>query len=249
MNIYRTRFKKDIVAEFVEPVKSSNKVMIFCGGMPSYPNREKYKKIYEYFSKRGYWCITPRYRGSWESDGLMFKKSPHLDILDVIDEIERGFVELWEGKKFKIKNPEVYLLGSSFGGPATLLCSSDKRVKKVICFSPVIDWREMKETIEPIPKMEVFVKEAFGMGYRIVKGGWNKIEKGLIYNPTTKLSKIDGKKCLIIHAKDDTVVTLKPLKLFIEKTNSKLILVPKGGHLGIAMLERRFKSMCIKFLD
>ena len=247
-NLSRTRFKKEIVSEFLAPKKPSNKVAIFLSGMPGYPNKEKYTELMKYFSKKGYWCFLPRYRGSWESDGKMFEKSPHLDVIDLINELPKGFTDLFTDKKHFIKNPEVYLFGSSFGGPAALLSSNHKNVKKVTTFSPVLDWRLENETVEPISLLEKNVKVAFGMWYRVAKNGWKKIEKGEIYNPATELEKIDGSKCLIICAKDDDVVSMKPLKPFIEQTKIKLHLVKTGGHLGMAALEKKFHKICMNFL-
>ncbi len=246
--LFRTRFKKEIISEFLPSAKGSNKVMIFCSGMPSYPDRDKYTALADFFSKKGYWCFIPRYRGSWESGGKLFNRSPHIDITDLIDELSKGFEDLWSGKKYSVKDPEVYLFGSSFGGPAVLLSSKHPSVKKAIVFSPLLDWRLENDTVEPLPKLEEFVSKAFGNGYRIVKNGWKKVGKGLIYNPATELEKIDGRKCLIFHAKDDDVVAFKALRPFVEKTGTKLYLYRKGGHLGMAILEKKFYKKCIDFI-
>jgi esterase/lipase len=248
--LFRTRFKREIICEFLPPKKTgSHKVVIFCAGMPTYPGKGGYEALALHFSQKGYWCFIPRYRGSWESEGKMFKDSPEKDIRDVIEGISKVFTETWGGKKFVVEQPEIYMFGSSFGGPAVLLNSTHKLVKKVICFSPVIDWRTMDKTIEPIPKMSTFVKEAFGMGYRIVKNGWKKIEQGKFYNPATELKKIDASKCLIFHAKDDDVVLLNPLVDFANRTNVKTHIVKTGGHLGMAILEKRFYKKALRFLS
>ena len=246
MYLLRTKFKGEIISEFLPPAKPSNKVMIFCTGMPGYPSKSQI--LCEFFSKKGYWCFVPRYRGSWESGGKMFAKSPHLDILDIINELSKGFTEFYGGKNFKINNPEVYLVCSSFGGPAGILLSKDSRVKKVICFSPVLDWREEKDSSEPISELSKFIEKGFGFGYRIAKGGWKKIEKGEMYNPATELEKIDGKKVLIFHAKDDGVVSLKAVIPFKKASGVELKLYARGGHLGMAILEKRFHKLCMKFL-
>ncbi|MEI8337541.1 MAG: hypothetical protein WCF92_00140 [bacterium] len=246
--LLRAKFKKEIISEFLVPKKPSSKVVIFLCGMPTYPSKEKYLALSNFFSNKGYWCFVPRYRGTWESEGKLFAKSPHLDVVDLINELSKGFSDLWSGEKYKIENPEVVLIGSSFGGPAALLSSKNPNVKKVITFSSVLDWRYENETVEPVPKLSKFVGEAFGNGYRIAKDGWKKIEKGEIYNPATELEKIDGSKCLVIHAQDDEVVSIKPLKPFIIKTGAKLNLVKKGGHLGMAILEKRFYKKCMEFI-
>lgn len=244
----RTKFKGEIVSEFLLPVKATNKTIIFCSGMPGYPNKEKFLKLCTFFTDLGYNCFVPRYRGSWESAGEMFKNSPEDDVKDVISALSEGFVDLWEGKKYKIVKPEAYLVGASFGGPAVLLNSKDKRVKKVIAFCPVLDWRAEEGTSEPIEKLAPFVKEAFGLGYRIAKNGWKKIQKGLIYNPFTETEKIDGKKCLLIQTKDDDVVSIVPVKEFVEKTKVNFLEVKTGGHLGIEILDKKFQKKCLEFL-
>ncbi|HEY4512505.1 MAG TPA: alpha/beta hydrolase [Candidatus Paceibacterota bacterium] len=245
MEIYRTKFKGEIISEFSVPAKKSNKVMILCSGMPSVPKKQD---VMEFFAKRGYWVFLPRYRGSWESEGVMFKYSPTKDIRDIISELPKGFKEFWGNKNFKIGNPKVYLIGSSFGGPAALLNSKLKEVKKVICFSPVIDWQDQKNTTESIERLAPFLKKAFGRAYVIAKDGWKKIKQGKLYNPSTETEKVDGSKCLIFHAKDDDIVLWKPLKPFIGKTGAKLMLAKIGGHLGMAILEKRFYKKCMQFL-
>lgn len=201
---------------------------ILCFGMPGMP---KNKELMTFFSKKGFWVFLPRYRGSWESGGEFLEQSPHEDIVDVILGLRTGFQDFWSGKKHKIKNPEVYLFGSSFGGPAAILASSHPLVKYVVCSCPVIDWKSPSKE-EPLNKLGKFVREAFGEGYRFPMKNWNKLSTGKFYNPIAKASEISGKKLLLIHAKDDRVVSFKPTVKFAKLTDSKLILLPKGGHIG-----------------
>ena len=226
VEILRTIFKKEIVTEFLVPSNKTNKVIIFCAGMPGYPN---HKDTLEFYSKKGYWVFLPRYRGSWESKGQFFKKSPHLDVLDIINQLSECFVDLWGNKKYSIKNPEVYLIGWSFGGPAVILASKNDRVKKVVAISPLIDWTVDSKT-EPNEKFGKFIESAFGEGYRFASKDWDNLIKGKFYNPITELEKVDGNKIWIIHSKDDDIVPYRPSEKFSKLTNSKLTLFSKGGH-------------------
>lgn len=248
MLVNRTKFRNEIITEFVVPEKKTNKVVIMCGGMPSYPAKQKYEKAFTFWLSHGFAVFVPRYRGSWESGGEMFASSPEQDIKDVIDGLEAGFQDIWSKKTYTIKNPKVILIGSSFGGPAALLNSKDKRVSKVVAISPVIDWTTMDETVENFEVFIPFVKEAFGQGYRIAKNGWQKIMKGDFYNPATALEKIDIKKCLVLHAEDDDVISLSATKKFISNSAIKAILAKTGGH-GLDMFERRFKQKVLTFLN
>lgn len=233
MQISRTRFKKEIISEFLAPIKSSKKVIILCGGMPSYPGKKN--ELMEFLSKNGYWVFLPRYRGSWESDGSFLRISPHQDVFDIIDELPRGFHDLWSNKKYKIKNPQIYLIGSSFGGPAVILASKDKRVKKAVAFSPVINWG-VESKIEPIDWLGEFTKIAFGNGYRFTIKNWNKLKSGKFYNPINEIEDVDAKKLFIIHAKDDKVVYSNPSEDFAKQTDCKFLLLKNGGHLSLSNL-------------
>jgi alpha-beta hydrolase superfamily lysophospholipase len=237
MHILRTRIKKDIVCEFLPPVKRlvtrhrsriHNKVIILCGGMPSYPGKSA---VPEFLSKKGYWTFVPRYRGTWESSGSFLKRSPHRDVLDVIDQLPRGFKDLWSGKTYKIKRAEIYLIGSSFGGAAAILASRDPRVRKAVALSPVTDWRVSSKT-ESVEKLMASTQTMFGDTYRGTKKNWNKLRGGVFYNPAHEIASIDGRKLLVIHAKDDKVVYAKTSIAFTRAAGAKLILLAHGGHFG-----------------
>jgi alpha-beta hydrolase superfamily lysophospholipase len=229
-HILRTRFKKDIVCEFLPPAKPSRTVIIVCGGMPGYPGKTA---VPEFLSKKGYWVFVPRYRGSWESGGSFLKISPHRDVLDIIDELPRGFRDLWSGKTHRIVRPEVYLIGASFGGAAVILASHDPRVLRAVAFSPVTDWRA-ETRMEPIEKMGAFARAAFGNAYRGTARDWNKLRTGKFYNPAHEAASIDGAKLLIFHAKDDKIVYARTSAVFARSTGAKLALLPHGGHLSLS---------------
>lgn len=215
-------------------MRRSNKVVILCGGMPGYPAR---KELMFFLAEKGFWVFSPRYRGSWESDGSFLKKSPHLDVIDVIDSLSSGFTDLWSNRKYKIKDPKVYLIGSSFGGPAAILASKDTRIKKVTALSPVVDWK-VKSRIEPIDWLGKFTRIAFGNGYRFKQKDWDRLKGGTFYNPVSELSELDRSKIYIIHAKDDEVVPVKPVIKFAKALGCKMTVLKRGGHLSSSNLLR-----------
>jgi len=233
MHASRTRFKKEIVCEFMAPARKSNRIIILCGGMPGYPGKKE--DLMEFLSKKGYWVFIPRYRGTWESDGKFLKISPEQDVIDVMNGIKKGFTDLWTHASYKLLKPSYYLVGSSFGGPAAILASRDKRVKKAIALSPVIDWIAQGE--KDINEHLKFTKSAFGRAYKIDLKNWNKLKTGRFYNPATETKSIDGKKILIIHPEDDKVVHYSPAVLFALKTKGKIIIPKKGGHLSTSIIQ------------
>ncbi len=243
----RTRFAKEIVCEFMPPERKSNKVAILCAGAPSYPGKRT--DMLHYFAERGYWAFLPRYRGTWESDGVFLAKSPHLDVLAVMDGIEKGFLEFRTNETYKIPKAQFYLIGGSFGGPAVILASMDARVKKAVAISPVIDWGAQEGTDESLEFMERIVPLTFGNGYRGKKPVWTKLGTSDFYSPVHFAKKIDGKKVLIIHARDDTTVSCKPSADFARTTGATYIEARVGGHMGFAAItEPRFRKRVDAFL-
>lgn len=230
MHAYRARLSSGILIEFMPPAvkRKKTRVIIIAKGMPAGPSAGS---AVEYFSKKGFWVITFRYRGSWESEGTFLRYSPDTDIISIIDALPRGLKELWGGKKFTIAPDEIFVAGISFGGAAALLASSDERINKVVVFSPVVDWT-VKSKTEPISQMKRFLREAFGPAYRTTKNAWEKIQSGVFYNPMHRSEAIDGSKILIIHARDDEVTPIAPVRKFAKKTGAKFIEVPTGGHFG-----------------
>jgi alpha-beta hydrolase superfamily lysophospholipase len=226
----RTRIKRDIVCEFLPPAQPSRRVIILCGGVPSYPGK---RDLLKFLSAKGYWAFLPRYRGSWESGGSFLKISPHRDLLDVIDQLPRGFKDLWSGKTYRIARPEIYLLGSSFGGAAVILASRDRRVRRAVAFSPVTDWCAETKA-ESVEKLFQFTRTAFGNGYRGTQRDWNKLKTGVFYNPAHEAASIDGAKLLIFHANDDEIVHAQTSAAFARATGARLVLLPRGGHLSIS---------------
>lgn len=227
MHTKRTRFATDIITEFLPPKRPSNKVVIFCDGLPTMPGN---KKNLLAMRKRGYWGMYPRYRGTWESNGYFLDHDPVDDIRDVVESLNQRFVDYWTGEEFHIENPEIYIVGMSFGGPAALLLSSHPNVKKVVSVCGVVDWTDDSE-VEPLPWLFEKIRDAFGNGYRFKdQQDWKQLAQGNMYQPVAKLADMDATKILQIHAMDDDIVPYKGVHQFHETLGTTLITFHKGGH-------------------
>jgi dipeptidyl aminopeptidase/acylaminoacyl peptidase len=232
--MFRTRFGKDIVAEFQPPLRAGKKqkVIILCDGMPSIPRKQA---LVAFLSRKGYWVIHPRYRGTWESGGEFLQKSPHQDILDVIDELPKGIRDIAFSQRFTVAPDEIFVIGGSFGGAAAILSSLDPRVKKVIANCPVVDWSilpKSEKTETSNPNYAAYIREAFGNAYKLSDRNWKKLSSGKFYNPTHHIEELTASKILMFHAKDDPYVPYVSAERFARRTGAKLKSFERGGHLS-----------------
>jgi len=129
------------------------------------------------------------------------------------------------------------VIGSSFGGPAAILCSMDSRVTKAVAISPVVDWREEeKSPTEPMSMLGRMVKDSFGEAYRFSLDDWDKLARGTFYNPVDHAKDIGSDKIMLLHALDDDVVLYEPTVHFVKDVGCRFFLLKKGGHLGSSSL-------------
>ena len=249
--MFRTRISKDLVVEFLPPAPRSRKekIIVLCDGMPSTPRKQG---LAGFLADKGFWVFYPRYRGAWESGGRFLARSPHEDILDVIEALRAPIVEVTFGKRFRVRAQETFVIGGSFGGAAAILCSLDRRVKKVVANCPVVDWSilshsEHAETSNP--SYVAYIHDAFGSAYRLSDRNWNKLRSGRFYNPAHHINEITPSKVLMFRAKDDPYVPYSSVKRFAEKTGVALKSFPRGGHIGTEYIVRRYWRQIESFFN
>ena len=249
--MFRTRFKKEIVAEFLPPARPSKQqpVIILCDGMPSIPRKQA---LVEYLSTKGYWVFYPRWRGAWESGGQFLEHSPHEDVLDIVSELPKGFQELAFGREFRCSPDKIFVIGGSFGGSAAILSSLDPRITKVIANCPVVDWailrkEQKKETSNP--SYPAYIRAAFGIGYRLSTKNWNKLHGGVFYNPAHHAKDLTASKILMFHAKDDPYIPWKTVDAFARRVGIRLKLLSRGGHLRTESVVQKYWPQINRFFD
>jgi pimeloyl-ACP methyl ester carboxylesterase len=249
--MFRTRFKDEIVAEFLPPSRPRKiqKLIILCDGMPSIPRKQP---LSEFLAARGYWVLYPRYRGAWESDGQFLEKSPHQDILDIIDDLPTEIEERAFGRRFQLSPQQIFVIGGSFGGAAAILASLHPRVQRVIANCPVVDWKilDRSEKLETSNKSySAYIREAFGNGYRLSDANWEKLQGGVFYSPWHHRKEISPPKIMIFHPKDDPHVPYEGSRRFAEFTGVTLKSLRSGGHISTDYIVRRYWMQIKKFFD
>ncbi len=249
--MFRTRFAKDIVTEFLAPARprKRHRVIILCDGMPGIPRKQPFA---EWLAQKGYWVFYPRYRGSWESGGRFLSRSPHEDILDVISSLQEPIREVAFGKTFSVTPDEIFVIGGSFGGTTAILCSLDPRVKRVIANCPVVDWSILRNSLKAEttnPSYVTYLDEAFGHGYRLSEKNWNKLYTGMFFNPVHHVGEIDGSKIWMFQAKDDPSIPWRSVDKFAKKTGAKLTLLALGGHGRTEFIVQKYWPQIRKFFE
>jgi alpha-beta hydrolase superfamily lysophospholipase len=249
--MFRTRFKKEIVAEFLPPAYSGKqqKAIILCDGMPSIPRKQP---LVEFLSGQGYWVFYPRWRGSWESGGQFLERSPHEDILDIVSELPKGIQELAFGREFRCAPGKIFVIGGSFGGAAAILSSLDPRITKVIANCPVVDWailREEQKKETSNRSYPAYIRAAFGNGYRLSAKNWNKLRSGVFYNPSHHLKDLTASKIMMFHAKNDPYIPWKQVDGFARRAGITLKLLSRGGHVKTEHVVRKYWPQIERFFD
>lgn len=249
--MFRTRFCKEIVAEFLPPTRAGKKqkLIILCDGMPSIPRKQS---LSEFLAARGFWVVYPRYRGAWESGGEFLAKSPHEDVLEILNELPGELEDIAFGQRFRLAPDQVFVIGGSFGGAAAILLSLDSRVTRAVANCPVVDW----SILDRAEKAETsrgnyaeYIREAFGHAYRLSDANWSKLYSGTFYNPWQHRSQIDGLKLLISHAKDDPNVPYERTREFAELTGARLKSIRRGGHISTDYVVRKYWAEIKRFLE
>jgi pimeloyl-ACP methyl ester carboxylesterase len=249
--MFRTRFKHQIVAEFLPPSRpgKAQKLIILCDGMPSIPRKQP---LSEFLAAKGFWVIYPRYRGAWESGGEFLASSPHEDILEILDVLPTELEESAFGQRFRLAPDQVFVIGGSFGGAAAILLSLDPRVKRAVANCAVVDWSilddaEKAETSKA--NYAEYIREAFGNAYRLSDVNWNKLRSGTFYNPWHHRNEVTPSKILMFHAKDDPYVPYGGSRRFADSTGVTLKSLQRGGHVSTDYITRKYWAQIKKFFD
>jgi pimeloyl-ACP methyl ester carboxylesterase len=217
--------------------------------MPSIPRKQP---LAEFLAAKGFWVIYPRYRGAWESSGEFLAKSPHEDMLDILDESPKELEEIAFGQRFRLAPDQVFVIGGSFGGAAAILLSLDHRVTRVVANCAVVDWSILDEAEKAETSKSNYadyIRQAFGNGYRLSDTNWRKLRSGTFYNPWHHRNEIDGSKVLMFHAKDDPNVPYERTRQFAELTGAALKSIKKGGHISTDYVVRVYWAQIKKFFD
>lgn len=257
MILYRT-YIGQINCVFTLPANEINnkKLLIFCPGLPGQPENAS---IMEYFAKEGFTTFFIKYTGTWESGGEFLKRSPEVDIREVVSYLtkHKKITELYNSKQIELNFEEIDVFGSSFGGSVALVAGAkDKNIKKIVALAPIINYKlqcknpDFEE--EDLTRLGKFLSKAYGMAYRVSLSDWNKLIDGEIdLNPSDYIFGLKGKNVLLVQGARDKSVSPKRTKDFFdriktEKNDYKLL--EESEHLSFTNLPEDPRRYIAKWL-
>jgi pimeloyl-ACP methyl ester carboxylesterase len=234
MHLFRTQFGQDIIGEFLPPANNHKyaPLIILCDGLPSMPHK---KSLIHHLSHENYFVIHPRYRGTWESGGILFHEPPHNDISIILDSLKTGITNTYTQETHHIIPTDIIIAGASFGGAVALLASLDNRITQCIALSPLIDWTYPNELFS-INDEYRFIQTAFNHAYRYDADVIEKLSSGIFFNPVHHINELQGEKIHIIATENDPITPLPPIHFFAQSIKAQLTTIKKGGHLSLHTL-------------
>ena len=180
-----------------------NKIIVFAHGMDS--SKESYIQEIQYLAKSGYLVLGFDYFGTNESDGVLKGFSNSLYSLDIVINYIKNDDEL--------KNMEIYVIGHSWGGYATLnITKFHNDIKKIIALAPAISFNMMLK--DDKLKMNLLLRLIVLLIEKI------KFGKYYINNTIKNIDKYNG-KIMVIQSEDDPIVSFNSSLNYIKNNTKK----------------------------
>jgi len=232
--IYRSNHN-GIISEFTIPTKKQKGIVILLAGMPSVPRQDK---LLESLAMNGYVAIFPRYRGTWESTGNFLGHSPVIDIEELCKKIlkDKKLTELYAGEKFSLTTNNIIAIGTSFGGTIALCSAKFPFIKKVLAFSPVVNWNNYAgaKTKDEFEHLHKFCNMAFSKAYRFSKIGWKKFQSGKLFNSPVDFDQNDRNKITVISDPEDQVTSIDQIENYTIKNKINFKKINGFGHISFS---------------
>ncbi len=209
--------------------------IILCPGLPGSP---KEQSLLKKLMQEGYNVIYPRYRGTYESDGLFLQTSPADDICNVIRALQdiSEYADCYTETRKQITIENIILLGSSFGGSVAMVCANLLRAS-CLCIAPVTDFANQgshpgEQSIEQLAYFLTKIRHI----YRFAPDGFAYLKANRLLPP---LQSLTLQRAILIHGLTDATVHVSRSEALSRSNNIPLYLIP-GGHLTLSDLSYDF---------
>jgi hypothetical protein len=198
--------------------------VIISPGLPQYI--DKHHSVIKYLSRAGYNIFTPRYIGSWESDGKFSIKNCVETLAQTLELIRLGEgIESYNLAKTSWSNDiPTYLIGFSFGALPVLLLEAD--VKKIlVCPFVSAAYHTGNNSGEDIEHTFEFLFRGYPNVYRL------DVSEIMMELKRVKYPK-ECKNLTIVFGVEDSIIPPAEIDFLIEKYTPKIVSLPIGHSLN-----------------
>jgi len=195
---------------YIPDGKEKFPLLIVCHGFPTSKESSNTTMTYPKLVKSKIAVFAFDFSGHGESKGRL----EDVTLSQAIDDIKSA-LNFIENKDFINKN-KIGILGSSFGGIASIfITSKDTRIKVLALKSPIINY---KLTLERRGNIEDWKNKGFSyrnyLGVGKIKINYSLYQDGIKYNALDIVKKIKVPTLIVIGDKDATVFSEKVKKFF-----------------------------------
>lgn len=229
--------------------KGKKDSIILLEGFPS-SNQRDY--LMRFFYEKGFNVFFPRFKGSFQSEGVFLETDPVKDILYFIEKIKEGSAKnLWDMEDIMFSTGKINLIGSSFSGAiACGLSASSKEISRLVLASPVLDYEKhnIKGNEQDLDSLTMFVKRAYKNLYRF---SFNSIQEKM--NTFDKISpnfylKSNMPPTLIFHDPTDNSVSIQHAREICSKLKNCQLVETEEGHGFSEKLLDKYSKKILNFL-
>jgi pimeloyl-ACP methyl ester carboxylesterase len=234
----------DIFFEFMLQKKSADAIII----LPGLPSSNSSDEILRFFYSKGYHVFSPKYKGTYQSNGKFLKTNIVEDLSAFLDALNTCSAKsLWDGKRLNFRIKEKILLGGSFSGAiACGLAAKRKELSRIILFAPI--WNFVKHNEFGDEQDLLFVTGLIRRMYKhLYRFDFKNIQKQLSnvkeIDPSNYLKSLD-QPILIFHDPNDKTVSIRHTYQMLKLLKrGQLVAVGYGHALRVKALQKLYPKI------
>lgn len=210
--------------------EEEREAVVLLDGFPSSNDREEEVRL---LFENGYNVFYPRYRGTFQSDGLFLETDPSITMSQFLDYVQTGSTRsLWDEQEIRFHNKTLHLVSGSFGGAVSLAVAHQPRVDSVLLFSPVWNFGEHDEFYEEqdLDHLTSFVRRAYKNLYRF---GFGNVKDEMKRFPLCKPAHylpLSDTTVTVFHDPADTITSVEHSRKYVPRLANGELREASFGH-------------------
>lgn len=212
--------------------------IILCDGLPAKPHQNNLMNI---LVNLGYGVLYPRYRGTWESEGIFLEKNVGKEISDLAEKLLNG--SLLDG--VNVTATQITLIATSFGASVALSIAKDKNINKIIALSPVLNFKNLSN----LHSLKKFLQKMYPTIYRFTNLSWENLVSGKVVPSASLVDKNLASKIFLLGGDEDKEISSIELMSWGRKKGIPTTIYKNRGHLSFSKIEGRLLDDIVSLLN